>query len=208
MIAIVDYGVGNLRSVTSKFERLKIDAVVADDEDVILSADKLVFPGIGHFESGMATLHDSGLIPALEKMVLSRRTPLLAICLGMQLLTRGSEESSRPGLGWISGETRQFDPSITYGSRRLRIPHMGWNSVTVNDTPLTAHLAHDARFYFAHSYYVTADSPEHIAATTWYGHEFVSMICQDNIWATQFHPEKSHQAGLQIIKNFATMPTS
>ncbi len=203
MIVIIDYGVGNLRSILSKFERLKIEAIISSDADEIRRADKLVFPGIGHFEAGMANLNNSGLVSVLEDMVIHRKTPLLGICLGMQLLTRGSEESPRPGLGWVAGEVKRFDfpPS---SDKRLRVPHMGWNQAKfTHPSPLITNITPDARFYFAHSYYVLADIPENVIGTTWYGHDFVAIIQQDNIWATQFHPEKSHQAGLQIIRNFA-----
>ena len=203
MIVIIDYGVGNLRSILSKFERLKIEAIISSDADEIRRADKLVFPGIGHFEAGMANLDDSGLVPVLEDMAMQRKTPLLGICLGMQLLTRGSEESPRPGLGWVAGEVKRFDfpPS---SDKLLRVPHMGWNQAKFSpSSSLITDIAPDARFYFAHSYYVVAADPEYIVGMTWYGHDFVSIIHQDNIWATQFHPEKSHQAGLQIIRNFA-----
>lgn len=203
MVVIIDYGVGNLRSILSKFERLKIEATVSSDEDEIRRADKLVFPGIGHFEAGMANLEASGLVSVLEDMAIRREIPLLGICLGMQMLTRGSDESVRPGLGWIAGEVKKFDfPQSS--DKLLRVPHMGWNQVRMTPpSSLTADIAPDARFYFAHSYYVVADKPDHVVGMTWYGHDFVSIIKQDNIWATQFHPEKSHQAGLQIIRNFA-----
>ncbi len=203
MIVIIDYGVGNLRSILSKFERLEIEAIISSDADEIRRADKLVFPGIGHFDAGMANLDDSGLVPVLEDMAMQRKTPLLGICLGMQLLTRGSEESSRPGLGWVAGEVKRFDfpPS---SDKLFRVPHMGWNQAKfTHPSPLITDIAPETRFYFAHSYYVVADDPEYIVGMTWYGHDFVSIIQQDNIWATQFHPEKSHQAGLQIIRNFA-----
>jgi glutamine amidotransferase len=203
MIVIIDYGVGNLRSILSKFERLKIEAIISTDADEIRRADKLVFPGIGHFEAGMANLDGSGLVPVLEDMVMQKKTPLLGICLGMQLLTRGSEESSRPGLGWVAGEVKRFDfppPS----DKLFRVPHMGWNQAKfTHPSPLITNIVPEVRFYFAHSYYVVADGPEYVVGMTWYGHDFVSIIHQDNIWATQFHPEKSHQAGLQIIRNFA-----
>lgn len=202
MVVIIDYGVGNLRSILSKFERLKIEAIISSDTDKIHQAEKLVLPGVGHFEAAMANLAGSGLVPVLEDMVMHRSIPLLGICLGMQLLTRGSEESRRPGLGWVAGEVKRFDfpPS---SDKRLRVPHMGWNQVKcTKPSPLLMDVSPDARFYFAHSYYVLSDVPEYVVGTTWYGHDFVSVIQQDNIWATQFHPEKSHQAGLQIIRNF------
>ncbi len=170
MIVIIDYGTGNLRSIQSKFERLKIEATVASKAAEILAADKLVFPGIGHFETSMATLEESGLIPTLEEKVIQEQTPLLGICLGMQMLTRGSEESPRPGLGWIAGETKRFVLSLNPRQRPMRIPHMGRNNVSIKQaSPLVENHPGNTRFYFAHSYYVTADLPEHIAATTWYG---------------------------------------
>ena len=202
MIIIIDYGVGNLRSILRKFERMKIEAMVSGEIEEIQRADKLVLPGIGHFGAGMQNLMDSGLVPVLEEKVIQQKTPLLGICLGMQLLTQGSEESTLKGLGWIEGDTKKFEFDVP--DKRLRVPHMGWNHTSfTQSSPLVTDIAPDARFYFAHSYFVTTDSPANVLATTWYGHDFVSIIHQDNIWATQFHPEKSHQAGLSIFRNFA-----
>jgi len=202
MIVIVDYGVGNLRSILSKFERMKIEASISDRADDIKQADKLVLPGIGHFGAGMTNLINSGLIPLLEDRVLGRKTPLLGICLGMQMLMNGSEESPVPGLGWVPGVTRKF--VFPEKSRDFRVPHMGWNTfMPENPSPLLTDIAPDARFYFAHSYFVTPDDPGIAVATTWYGSPFTSMLQQENLYGAQFHPEKSHQAGLQIIRNFA-----
>lgn len=202
MIVIIDYGVGNLRSILTKFERMKIAAMVSSQETDIARADRLVLPGVGHFGAGMANLRRSGLIPLIEDMVFERRTPLLGICLGMQMLTRGSEESGEPGLGWIAGAARKF--AFPEGDRRLRVPHMGWNRIAVrHPSALTDGLPADARFYFAHSYYVATDAPSDVVATTWYGADFASVIQHGYICGTQFHPEKSHQAGLRVIYNFA-----
>ena len=202
MIVIIDYGVGNLRSILTKFERMKLEACVSSKHEDIEQASKLVLPGIGHFGAAMTNLKHSGLVPALERKVLHDHTPLLGICVGMQLLTRGSEESEIPGLGWVGGKTCRF--SFETPSNRLRIPHMGWNDIDIKQSsPLIQELPVDARFYFAHSYHVVADEDTSAVATTWHGHDFVSIMQQDNIMATQFHPEKSHQAGLCIIRNFA-----
>lgn len=202
MIVIVDYGIGNLRSILSKFERMKIEASISDREEDIERADKLVLPGIGHFGAGMTNLASSGLIPLLEDKVIRRKTPVLGICLGMQLLMNGSDESPLSGLGWIPGETRKF--RLTLESKTLRVPHMGWNTFRpAQKSPLLIDIAGDARFYFAHSYFVNPDEPDVVVATSWHGNDFTSMLQRGNIYGTQFHPEKSHQAGLQIIRNFA-----
>lgn len=202
MIVIIDYGAGNLRSILSKFERLEIDAVVSSQEEEIERANKLVLPGIGHFGAGMANLKTSGLIPLLTNKVVHRKTPLLGICLGMQLLMDGSEESPLPGLGWIAGFARKF--SFTGKKTVFRVPHMGWNTFrAAQSSSLLVDIPEDARFYFAHSYFVMPDAPSTTLATTWYGSDFTSMLQCQNIYGTQFHPEKSHRAGLQIIRNFA-----
>lgn len=203
MIVIIDYGVGNLRSILTKFERMKIEACVSSQQEDIERATKLVLPGIGHFGAAMANLNHSGLVPILERKVLHDLTPLLGICVGMQLLTRGSEEGDEHGLGWVGGTTCKFSFETT-SNKRLRIPHMGWNDIDIiHSTPLIQELPAEARFYFAHSYHVVVDDDASAVATTWYGRDFVSIMQQDNIMATQFHPEKSHQAGLCIIRNFA-----
>ena len=207
MIVIIDYGVGNLRSILTKFDRLKIQAVVSSDPQDIRRADKLVLPGVGHYQAGMINLRKSNLIPVIEERVFGDRIPLLGICLGMQLLLRKSEESPEPGLGWIDGQVKRFE--FNRQDRVLRVPHMGWNDISIESSdPFIASLAADCRFYFAHSYYVPIDVNARVIASTWYGHDFVSVLQKENIWATQFHPEKSHLSGLQIIRNFADVSTS
>lgn len=203
MIVIIDYGIGNLRSVLSKFERLKMEAAISSSIEDIQQADKLILPGVGHFGAGMTNLHQSGLVPVIEEQVLEKKKPLLGICLGMQLLTYGSEESDHPGLGWINGRVRKFEFAPS-SDKKLRVPHMGWNDLTiVNPSPLLEDVPTDARFYFAHSYYVVLNVASNVIATTWYGYDVAAVLHQNNIWATQFHPEKSHRSGLRIIQNFA-----
>ena len=199
MITIVDYGVGNLGSVLNMFRYLGVPANVSSCLSVINKASKLLLPGVGAFDSAISRINSSGLRDVLDHKVLIKQTPVLGICLGTQLLTRGSEEGKLPGLGWIPAETSRF-PSLL----GLRVPHMGWNLVTPN-TPseLTQDLPLGSRFYFVHSYYITVDSPQHSILRTSYGIEFDSAIQCGNIYGTQFHPEKSHKFGMHLLKNFS-----
>lgn len=201
MIVIVDYGVGNVGSILNMFKRLNVEASVSSSASDIERADKLILPGVGAFDHGMGSLNSSGLRPVLDRQVLDRKTPVLGICLGMQLLTEGSEEGKEPGLGWIAGRTVKFrfEPG-----QRKRVPHMGWNVVTPTGTDtLFRDLDEDHGFYFVHSYYVTCRSATDVLATTPYGVEFVSAVQKDNVFGAQFHPEKSHKHGMRLLKNFA-----
>lgn len=204
MIVIVDHGLGNLRSVAMKFARLKFEATVSADPAVILGADKLVLPGVGSFDTAMKNLRAADLVTALNEAVLERKTPILGICLGMQLFTRGSEEGSKLGLGWIDGETRKLVSPP--GGEKIRVPHVGWNTLTPRDgSPLFFGISPRERYYFVHSYAVFCDDPEQIAAETTYGPTFASAVRRDNIYGTQFHPEKSHHHGLAMLENFARL---
>jgi len=201
MIVVVDHGLGNLRSVAIKFARLKVEATVSADPVAILAADKLILPGVGSFDTAMNNLRSTGLVEALNEAVLERETPILGICLGMQLFTRGSEEGSCPGLGWINGETRKLIASP--GDEKIRVPHVGWNTVVVRRrSPLFTDISPGLRYYFVHSYAVFCDDSEQIAAETSYGQTFASAVTRDNIYGTQFHPEKSHRHGLAMLENF------
>jgi imidazole glycerol-phosphate synthase subunit HisH len=202
MIAIVDYKIGNLGSVANMLKRVGAAATVTSDPDTIRRADKLILPGVGAFENGMANLAELGLLPVLEALVIGERRPLLGICLGMQLLTRRSEEGKAPGLGWIEGETVRFRFEPEQGA--LKVPHMGWNTVTpVHRDSLFRDLDDEHRFYFAHSYHVVCERSEDVLATTRHGYNFVASLERGNIMGIQFHPEKSHRYGLQLLKNFA-----
>lgn len=201
MIVIVNYGLGNLRSVAMKFSRIKAEAVVSANPGDVLRADKLVLPGVGSFDTGMKNLRDSGLADALNVAVLENKTPILGICLGMQLFTRGSEEGDCPGLGWIDAETRKI--SAFDGKTRLRVPHVGWNTLT-QTRPCILFDGIDTllRYYFVHSYAVYCDDSQQVAAETNYGRTFASVVFRENIFGTQFHPEKSHHHGLSMLENF------
>lgn len=203
MIAVINYGVGNIGSVLNMFKRIgTADVIFTDREDEIEKADKILLPGVGAFDRGMEHLEQSGLIPVLQKCALEDKKPFLGICLGMQLLTRGSEEGSRPGLGFIDADTVAF--SFPEGSP-YKVPHMGWNNVKARKENPLLDPAAEHRFYFVHSYYVRCRQPEDILATAWYGAEFTCAIQRGNILATQFHPEKSHKYGMKLLQNFSSL---
>lgn len=199
MIVIVDYGVGNVGSVLNMLRKVGAKARVSRALGDIEAADKLILPGVGHFGHGMSKLAEAGLIPVLEEQVLSRSKPILGICLGMQMMTQGSEESDVPGLGWIDAFTHRF-PDAT----DLRVPHMGWNVVRPSgNAQLFDHDAAEAeRFYFVHSYYVRTTNPGHTAANCLYGVDFAAAFEVGNIFGVQFHPEKSHLFGMTLLRKF------
>lgn len=203
MIAIIDYGMGNLRSVQKGFERMGFDAMVTREPGHILNASKVVLPGVGAFPDCMRNLEEFGLIDAVHTSVHSGK-PFLGICLGLQLLFTESEEFGiSKGLDIIKGRVVRFK-GPEFGA--LKIPHMGWNSVSIKRrAPVLADMPDEGFVYFVHSYYVAPDDQSVVATTTDYGVEFVSSIWKDNIFACQFHPEKSQDVGLQILKRFGEM---
>jgi imidazole glycerol-phosphate synthase subunit HisH len=203
MIHIVHYGLGNVGSIRNMLHRLGVEAKLVSEADEIRRADKLILPGVGSFDRGMEELHRRGLVDALNERVLGDRVPVLGVCLGMQLFSKGSEEGDRPGLGWIDAETVRF--ALPEADAGLRLPHMGWNSITVErSTPLLEDLPDEKRFYFVHTYHVRCQNPDTAAARTRYGIDFTCAVSQGNIYGTQFHPEKSHRFGMKILSNFAT----
>lgn len=179
--------------------------MVTSDPQLIDGAGKIIIPGVGAFDNGMKSLKEKGLIEVLNKKVLEEHVPVLGICLGMQLMAKSSEEGILPGLGWIDAVCKKF--RFDENNRMLRIPHMGWNDVVVkNKEGVFRHMYDEASFYFVHSYYVECSHAEDVAATTGYGFEFTSSLQHQNIFATQFHPEKSHKYGLLLMKNFVEAP--
>jgi imidazole glycerol-phosphate synthase subunit HisH len=204
MIAIVDYGMGNLGSILNMLKRIGAPATITSDPDTIASAEKLILPGVGAFDRAMERLNALELVPVLNRMVVERRTPILGICLGMQLLTKGSEEGDLPGLGWIDAQTLRFEFAP---EAALRVPHMGWNGIAMRQpTAILEDMYADPRFYFVHSFYVRCRNETDVIATARYGSDFDAVIGRDNIVGTQFHPEKSHKFGLKLLGNFAKMP--
>jgi glutamine amidotransferase len=202
MITIVDYGMGNLGSVANMLRRIGTDCELTGDPVRIASASRILLPGVGAFDAAMERINAAGIRSVLEDKALRQKVPVLGICLGMQLLTRGSDEGALPGLGWIQGQTRRLP---TDGG--LKVPHMGWNVATRTRTcPLTEGLVGEIRFYFVHSYCVRTDDPQHTVLQTHYGIDFAAAVQRDNIMGAQFHPEKSHRFGMQLLKNFAELP--
>lgn len=200
MIVIVDYGMGNLHSVYKALKRLNSKAAISSSPSDIQKADKLILPGVGHFKKGMENLTSLNLIKTLNKKVLEDKIPLLGICLGMQLFAKHSEEGDAQGLNWIDAET------IKFNNNKLKIPHMGWNSINIKKPdPLLLNMNSESQFYFVHSYHVVPKDKSIISSTSNYETEFVSSINKDNIFGVQFHPEKSHSSGLQILQNFINL---
>ncbi len=194
---------GNLRSVMMKFERLKIQSRISRNPEEILSAEKLILPGVGHFAEGMKNIKEFGLLEVLNEVVLIKKKPVLGICLGMQLLTKHSEEGDCNGLGWIEASTRKFKFEENL---KLRIPHVGWNKVNQKQKSiLYKDIPNLTRFYFTHTYSVRCNDSAISYGETEYGDSFTSVIQKDNIFGTQFHPEKSHLLGLKLIENFSTL---
>ncbi len=198
-VSIVGYGIGNTGSICNMFRKLRIEAEIVSSEQAVLSAKRLVLPGIGAFDACMMALTSSGLRDSVLQFAATRR-PLLGICVGMQMLTLASEEGILPGLGLIRAHTMRF-PNLD----GLRIPHMGWNMIkwSMPDHALASGLSEDCRFYFVHSYRVICESPANSLAACSYGGEFSAAIARGNIAGVQFHPEKSHRFGLRFLGNFA-----
>ena len=202
MIAIINYGLGNLGSIQNMLRRVGYtDVIISNSPEEINKADRLILPGVGAFDNGMQKINDSGLLDILNEQALVIKKPILGICLGMQLLTQGSEEGKLKGLGWIDAETRKFN--FGENIERLKIPHMGWNEVGISkDHPLCNNLPKPSRFYFVHSYYVKCHQIGQELMSCNYGLGFTCAIQQDNIMGVQFHPEKSHKFGMEVLKNF------
>jgi imidazole glycerol-phosphate synthase subunit HisH len=201
MVAIVDYGVGNLASIKNMLKKVGADATITSDEKTISDANKILLPGVGAFDTCAKKLNDSGLLPCLNDMVLAKKTPVLGICVGMQLLTMGSEEGVLPGLGWINGKIIKFKAEQLPAG--YKIPHMGWTDVYVNkESPLFREMYEEPRFYFVHSYHPQVNDESNILVYANYGYRFAAGIVKDHIMGVQFHPEKSHKYGMKLFENF------
>ncbi|MCZ7383428.1 MAG: imidazole glycerol phosphate synthase subunit HisH [Candidatus Methanoperedens sp.] len=204
MIAIVNYGLGNIQALVNIYRRLNIPVAIADRADELRGADKIILPGVGAFDWAMTLLNESGMRKAIDEFVIEKRKPVLGICVGMQMMAQRSDEGILDGLGWIDAEVRRFDQS--FFKEKMQLPHMGWNDVVPKKVDgLFRELENGARFYFLHSYYVLPSNPEWVLAVTNYGAPFASSVCAVNVYGVQFHPEKSHQWGIQLLKNFAEL---
>lgn len=199
MITIVDYGLGNLGSIQSMLKRIGVESRVASEPAAIEAAEKLILPGVGAFDAGMANLQERALVAPLKARA-DAGVPVLGLCLGMQLFAARSEEGRQQGLGWIDAEVVRFK----FEGRQLPVPHMGWNSLVAQRESRLLDLSDpETRFYFVHSYHLTCRDASDVAATASYGYEFPAVIERGNVMGTQFHPEKSHKFGMQLLKRFA-----
>ena len=200
MIIIVDYGMGNLRSVQNKFEKIGKKVEISSDPKIISSAAKLILPGVGHFASAVRRLKNTPLWNILNQKALNEKVPILGICLGMQLMAKNSEEGESEGLGWFDAEIVRFN---VINQLKFKIPHIGWNTITnCKNSMLLQNIPEDALFYFVHSFYIKCNYNKDILASTKYEHVFTSAIQRDNIYGVQFHPEKSHDWGEIVFQNF------
>ena len=202
MIAIVDYGLGNVQAFANIYKRLNIEAVLASTVEALEAAERIILPGVGSFDWAMECLERAGLRRTLDELVTVAKRPVLGVCVGMQMMARSSEEGEEPGLGWIDAEVRRFAPQADGAARML--PHMGWNDVMpCRDSALLNGLEDEARFYFLHSYYVAPDRQGDVIAAADYGGRFACAVQSGNCYGVQFHPEKSHGWGIRLLRNFA-----
>jgi imidazole glycerol-phosphate synthase subunit HisH len=206
MIVIVDYGLGNLRSIENMLCRAGVEAAISSSPDVLRAASKLILPGVGYFRFGMESLHKLGLVDVLNERVLDAHVPILGICLGAQLLGRRSEEGDCSGLSWVPMDTVRFDMSrIKQGGK---VPHMGWSDTRHTGCALFKGMSQIPRFYYVHSYHFRCDDQDMVMCTAEHGYRFASGVASGNILGVQFHPEKSHVYGQQLLKNFASIEFS
>ncbi len=204
MITIIDYGSGNISAIANIYERLNIHYKIATAPNELRGADKLFLPGVGAFDETMLLLINKGFKEVMDEEVLKNKVPIFGICVGMQVLGNSSDEGKLPGLGYINGVVRKFNESLIIGKPKL--PHMGWNTIQEkNKTSILSGIDLEIGFYFLHSYYFDCVNISDVVATTNYGQEFASVVCNSNVYGVQFHPEKSHSNGVNLLKNFANL---
>ena len=204
MIAIIDYGLGNVQAIAHVYKELFLPAAIVSRAVDLKKADKLILPGVGAFDQAMRLLEGTGLRKTLDELVLGQRVPVLGICVGMQMLAHSSEEGKLTGLGWIDAAVKRFDFSSNKNPKF--VPHMGWNNIRpVKESPLLIELDQESRFYFLHSYYMSCKDNDDVIAVTPYGVDFACAVCHGNVYGVQFHPEKSHGFGIQLLKNFGQL---
>ncbi|HRI99398.1 MAG TPA: imidazole glycerol phosphate synthase subunit HisH [Hyphomonas sp.] len=203
MINIVDYGASNARSIVNMLNKLNIKAIITANPDEIEKADRIILPGVGHFQHGMSAMRASGVVPALTKRVMESNVPVLGICLGAQFMLEGSEESEIDGLGWVPGKSVRFRED-RLGSK-LRVPHMGWaDTVAIRNVPPFTPLEESTRFYYVHSYHFACSESSDVFLSACHGEPFEAGFVRGNIVGVQFHPEKSHRFGMQFLRAFAS----
>ena len=199
MIKIIDYGVGNIKAFVNLYKRLGIEIDIASNYKSLNNASKLILPGVGHFDYAMNKFNESGMMEKVNDLVMNKKVPVLGICVGMQIMAVSSDEGSKKGLGWIDAHVKKIDIK----NNNFRLPHMGWNNIIINkNDDILKNLDNNSRFYFLHSYYFNCTNENNIIAFSNYGSNFPSIVRQENIIGIQCHPEKSHEFGEQILKNF------
>lgn len=204
MISILDYGSGNIQAIHNIYERLDIPCQFISSADDINRADRIILPGVGAFDETISTLREKNIVTALNERVSKGDLPILGICVGMQMLSDKSEEGNLPGLGWVPGEVKKFDKNLIQGKPKL--PHLGWNSIRiVKEHPLFNCIDEETGFYFVHSYYYQCADEQNVQTTTDYGITFHSAVAKGLVFGVQFHPEKSHDNGIQLLRNFAEL---
>jgi len=203
MISIIDYGVGNLKAFANIYKRLGISAEIVSSKEQLYKSNKIILPGVGAFDHAMAKLGASEINSVLNELVLEKNVPVLGVCVGMQMMAKSSNEGILNGLGWIEANVKLFDVSKI--NHVTRLPHMGWNNVkATGKNPLLEHIE-DSLFYFLHSFYFVCENECDIVGQSYYGDVFTCAVNYKNIYGVQFHPEKSHDYGIQLLKNFATL---
>jgi imidazole glycerol-phosphate synthase subunit HisH len=202
-VTIVDYGTGNLSSVKRSLDRLNVRSVVSSHAIDILNTDKIILPGVGHFATAMSRLHALNLIEPLNEAVLIEKKPVLGICLGMEVMARRSDEGNAEGLGWFDASIVRFNIS---NNLKYKVPHIGWNQIRIKkNSILMRHVPEGSEFYFVHSYYMQLSNPSDLLSETEYEAYYPSSVARDNIFGVQYHPEKSHDVGEQLLKNFVEL---
>jgi imidazole glycerol-phosphate synthase subunit HisH len=204
MIKVLNYGSGNVKAITNIYKRLNVPCETASTAEELASASKVIVPGVGAFDQTMQLLECSGMLSTLNRLVLEQKVPTLGVCVGMQVMAAASEEGECEGLGWIPGQVRRIE--VRQLMHKPKLPHMGWNSIIVqHQLPILEGIDSQKGFYFLHSYFFDCADKQHVLTTSSYGTEFPSAVVSENIYGFQFHPEKSHQNGVTIFKNFAEL---